>query len=510
MDARFAGSQRLGERRRRRLAVESEELQTSESPGESLPVRPGAERTVHRVAEQPPADLVPLPLQGLIPAQWWKYALGAVCQVLVGAGILAAAWQASIWSTFTGPGMTRLFSLPDPPVAAWYSGILLNLSAQLALLIWWGRSRSLTDFDGRYRLWTRTAAVWMSFGFCAVTGAHLAWSETVLHYWRPAVPQIDVLAWLVPAAATGLVFLYALNREMSDCRNSRVLLFVAAACYAAAGSLQLEFKLPLAARMRELAQVGSALLGHVALFLSMWLHARHVLHFTADPSSAPRRRLRIPRPHFRLPKFGFSRRRADSPEAEASATPEQEPARRSKSRKPRKSSAATKRTATSAAAEEQMDEPEVSGAKSPAEPVRRAPQQVAAVEPEADAYDDAPVTAEQEGFEQDCGQDLQEPLTLPPRRETSQQESARREIPRQETLRHAASRQETAEASRAEESAVAAASGTESTHDSSGDQDEDEAWTESFPKPDMRGMSKKQRRKLMQELRDKERSQRRK
>jgi hypothetical protein len=39
--------------------------------------------------------------------------------------------------------------------------------------------------------------------------------------------------------------------------------------------------------------------------------------------------------------------------------------------------------------------------------------------------------------------------------------------------------------------------------------DDDDAWTESFPKPDMRGMSKKQRRRLMQELREKERAQRR-
>jgi phytoene dehydrogenase-like protein len=39
--------------------------------------------------------------------------------------------------------------------------------------------------------------------------------------------------------------------------------------------------------------------------------------------------------------------------------------------------------------------------------------------------------------------------------------------------------------------------------------DEDESWTEPFAKPDMRGMSKKQRRKLMAELREKERAARR-
>jgi len=39
--------------------------------------------------------------------------------------------------------------------------------------------------------------------------------------------------------------------------------------------------------------------------------------------------------------------------------------------------------------------------------------------------------------------------------------------------------------------------------------DDESGWTEPFPKPDMRGMSKKQRRKRMQELREKERATRR-
>jgi len=45
----------------------------------------------------------------------------------------------------------------------------------------------------------------------------------------------------------------------------------------------------------------SALAGHISLFLSMWVHARHVLHCTPDPAARPRSRWRIPRPHFRLP-----------------------------------------------------------------------------------------------------------------------------------------------------------------------------------------------------------------
>ncbi|HTI50358.1 MAG TPA: hypothetical protein VL475_05385, partial [Planctomycetaceae bacterium] len=74
-----------------------------------------------------------------------------------------------------------------------------------------------------------------------------------------------------------------------------------------------------------------------------------------------------------------------------------------------------------------------------------------------------------------------EPLTLPPRRETS------------------ASAIDVASNSRPGQA-------SDPSHE---EEDDDDAWTESFPKPDMRGMSKKQRRRLMQELREKERAQRR-
>ncbi|HTI49413.1 MAG TPA: hypothetical protein VL475_00625, partial [Planctomycetaceae bacterium] len=329
MEARFAGSQRLGDRRRRRLAVETDDTPGSDAAGAELPAIDGFRRTAHPVPPETTRDPIALPLEGLIPVQWWKYALGALGGLLAGGGILAAGWYEPLWAKVAGQGITRLFSLREAPVAAWYSGLLLNLSAQLALLIWWGRSRSLKDFDGRYRFWTRTAGLWLLFSFCAVTGAHRAWSETVLRFAPPGVPQIESLPWLVPAAIVGLGFLVALNRELSGCRASRALLFVAALCYVAAGGLHLPLRLPLAGRVRELTLLGTALLGHLSLFLSMWLHARHVLYCTPDPSRTARGRLRIPRPHFRLPTFGMGWRRSAATDGDVpAATEPREPKRR--------------------------------------------------------------------------------------------------------------------------------------------------------------------------------------
>jgi hypothetical protein len=54
------------------------------------------------------------------------------------------------------------------------------------------------------------------------------------------------------------------------------------------------------------------LTGHVALFVSMWLHARHVLRCTAEPAPRLKSTWRIPRPHFRLPRRRLTQARSES------------------------------------------------------------------------------------------------------------------------------------------------------------------------------------------------------
>lgn len=476
MEARFAGSQRLGDRRRRRLAVETEDGSDPGLTVGELPAADGFGRTVHSAGPEATREPIALPLERLIPVQWWKYALGAFAGLLLGGGILATSWYEPLGAQLAGPGVTRLFTLPGAPVAAWFSGLLLILSAQLALIIWWGRSRSLKDFDGRYRLWTRTAGVWLLVSFCAVTGAHRAWNETVLRFVPPGVLPVESLPWLVPAAIAGIGILVVLNREMSGCRASRTVLFCAAFCYAASGGLHLPLGIPLASRVRELSLAGTALLGHLCLFLSMWLHARHVLHCTPDPSGKSKRRLRIPRPHFRLPKLGRGWKRSDSTEADASeAIGPQEPKRRGR-KVTRVDRAATKPATESASEAEPVpqrvtrridpkpEEPVISNARNPGSRM-------------AETVDDGP--AVEARLSESLGND--EPLTLPPRRES---------------LESAGDAQSLSPPDRPENSGPV-------------EGDDDDAWTESFPKPDMRGMSKKQRRRLMQELREKERAQRR-
>src|SRR5437868_6899391 len=139
MGARFAGSQRLGDRRRRRLAVETDDA-TDDRPG-VLPAPPGESRLVDcpdsKSVAGPSAFPFAVAVERFVPRQPWKYALAGLACLAVCAFLLLAGSYAVELSEIAGSGFERLFSFPDAPVAKWFSSMLLAVSGQLALLIWW-------------------------------------------------------------------------------------------------------------------------------------------------------------------------------------------------------------------------------------------------------------------------------------------------------------------------------------------------------------------------------------
>jgi hypothetical protein len=282
-----------------------DEVPENAGRADSLPAPVGTARVVDGThADSTSRDSSPafsLPIAVIIPRGWWNYLLGAMACVSLGSGLLVAGWCAPDWSPSLGPGIGRLFAFPGAPAAKWFSSLLLAISAQLALLIWWARSQSQNDFDGRYWLWIRVSGVWLVFSGCVETEAHQALCETIWHFWPRLAGARMVLGWLVPASALGVWIVAVLAREMRDCRWSRGFLFLAAGWYLIAAWLRLELAIPFSREVCSLLSEGSMLGGHVGLFLSMWVHARHVVHCTPDPAARPRSSWRIPRPHFHLP-----------------------------------------------------------------------------------------------------------------------------------------------------------------------------------------------------------------
>jgi hypothetical protein len=363
MGARFAGSQRLGDRRRRRLAVETDNLSATAGWSDSLPAPAGMMRTAqapHVVREATVGDDHSLGLAAvkIIPPEWWKYVAAATASLAITAGILLAGWRASDLAAALGAGIEGLFRFPAAPVAKWYGGVLLSLAGQLALLIWWARSQSHKDFEGRYWLWIRVACVWFILSGCVANDAQSAVRETLRHLWPEISSRTANLGWLVPTWGIGAAIVLPLAREMRGCRWSRSLLLLAAGFYLAAGGLHIAVDTAVPPAVRQVVVEASLLAGHQGLFFSMWLHARHVLYCTVDPAIPSKSRWNIPRPHFRLPRLRLKRKLRPEPRETEVPAPRvnRTPARKEPAPKPPEETEPIPRAAVPAVADDSAAE----------------------------------------------------------------------------------------------------------------------------------------------------------
>lgn len=487
MEARFAGSQRAGDRRRRRLAVGVDDYADTanpDDPGRSreLSAPAGSFRCVDSAhidrLETAPSTPLHLSLANVVPAEGWKYLVGGLLGLAFGAVVTITGCFAPELQTLAGPGISGLFALPNGRVAQWFSSFLLLLCAQLALLIWWTRSRSLEDFEGRYWLWIRTACIWIVFSGCVSIEAHSVALKTLLHIRPELSREWSNLCWMIPVATLGALLVKALVREMRGCRASRALLLLAFACQLSAAGLHLALEAVCSPSLRAiLVQVG-LLIGHVALFISMWLHARHVLHCTADPAPIPPRTWRMPRPHFRLAHFRLSPWRFMQVRLNRGRAPEpQAPLEGTKSRRKRQVREAAAETVAQAVSEP-IDKNPASQAEHPSKPRIRFDSRHPGPLQNAAPAGGAPAQADGEGGE----------------------ESGNDGSPFATGTRNTGPTESEGPAGRiVAEIAIC----------TDGSTDSEVASEEGLSKPELRGLSKKQRRRLMQELRDRERESKR-
>lgn len=287
----FAGADRAGERRRRRLAVEAEGSESTDSrnPGAGDPLERFFAATGKEAVGLSPRDC---PIINVISTQAWKHWVMGALGLSAGIGLLIAGYTHPQWAGNLGPGIPRLFKLSSSPVLAWANSSLLLIAAQIALLILWARSRSLRDFDGRYRIWGWAAATWLLLSFSVTTQAHQAWSETILFYFPWRAPGAVLWCWLVPASIWGWALALRLEQDMREDRYG-YWVFLAACLWdlTCVGLLcQREFwPQYLTPAFNQLFLAGAQFIGSLTLLLGMSLHARHVLYFSAEPPPGRRR-----------------------------------------------------------------------------------------------------------------------------------------------------------------------------------------------------------------------------
>jgi hypothetical protein len=337
----FAGAARLDERRRRRLAAEGDSSANpapENSTSQSLPAKNGGRRLLHRTAVADSATLAgePLPLAAIIPAARWRHVVQAVLAFGGAAFWLSLVHGEESIAAALQPATAQALKSVGQGGGVWYAAMLLAACAPLSLLIGWARSHSVRDFTGRYRVWTPVAGVWVLFSFCLSAGVAHPWSTWVNSFLPGDMPQRPFLVWFVPVAVVGLWAAFAVGREVWGNRTSFWILTAAGAFWLGSASLSLKIPLVSELPLQDLWRDIAAALGPVLLFVGLSFHARHVIHCNLDPSPSTGWSKWLPRPHL-WP--GANPRAASQTEPTASSASRSTRSRRTRSRTARKTSA---------------------------------------------------------------------------------------------------------------------------------------------------------------------------
>ena len=282
MSVRFAGSARLDERRRRHLATQAEtELKPRPSANKK-----SVKKEIIREDSVQNTSVTLFPVKKLISPKKWKlwlisFGLLSLCSLFLYLSHFVQT-NPDIWS----PDLIAFFSMKDGLLFRGFNSFLVLLSAQLALGIWWARSRSLKDFSGQYRTWFTVMVIGSLISFCMATDAHLVFSNTISWYWNIRFWKQELLGWVVPLLGCATAIVCSMHAEMR--RNKLSLTFFWLSMLIWGGRLAFSFDLGEEYLQEDftLAKITLFNLGSVFLFVSLLFHTQYVVHFDADPPVA--------------------------------------------------------------------------------------------------------------------------------------------------------------------------------------------------------------------------------
>lgn len=265
MNSDFAGSSSHDDRRRRRLLSEQNVSDESAAvvfvPGQIESTRN------HRY-----------PVKRIIHYRVWKIWVVSLLLVLLGGGLLYGAWLERQHDL--GQGFSFVFNAESGRIFPVASAALLFLGGQLSWLIGWARSRSLTDYGGRYRVWRYIGLFLFAVSFGVLIDADRVLNQTLAHI-HARMPWNELSwNWIIPTSGVSLILLWFCDREMRRSKLARTHLWAAVGLLA--GGLGFQF-FP-QSNTPILVEQGLILGGHISLLTSLMWFARHVCYVSAEPA----------------------------------------------------------------------------------------------------------------------------------------------------------------------------------------------------------------------------------
>ncbi|HUG19328.1 MAG TPA: hypothetical protein VMM56_10145 [Planctomycetaceae bacterium] len=265
MNSDFAGSSSHDDRRRRRLLSE-QNVSDENAAVVFVPGQIESSRN-HRY-----------PVKRIIHYRVWKLWVISLLLVLLGGGFLYGAWLERQHDL--GQGFSLVFNAETGRIFPVASAALLFLSGQLSWLIGWARSRSLTDYGGRFRVWRYIGLFLFAVSFGVLIGADRVLNQTLAHV-NARMPWNELSwNWIIPTSGVSLILLWFCDREMRRSKLGRTHLWIAVGLLA--GGLGPQFFSQLNTPI--LIEQGLVLGGHISLLMSLMWFARHVCYVSAEPA----------------------------------------------------------------------------------------------------------------------------------------------------------------------------------------------------------------------------------
>jgi len=465
MTVQFAGSRSMDERRRRRLAVAGDVAGSGSGDAE-----PGEEKSL--------PDCVPAEFCAAapwIPRSLWKlWTLTALLFIGL-ATVIAMTWRTPDFRPELAPALDPLFRGDRPRLMSYLSLIFWTVSGQLALLVGWHRSHSRLDFRGRYRVWPWAAAVMFASGLCVATDLHIGLGAIVnqLDFLPQGQPQFG---WLLPAMSLLLPIWLLMDRDVRRSLSSLILLRLTVVLFISSAAISVYGSEWIGREQLPLIESACGLIGPALLMTSLWVQGWYVAYVTPDPPVAgvwkwPKLPGAILGWLFRWLTWPFRRRVKVEPETPATGRRRKKAgegtATTTRKRKPKRKP----RTRTKVVEEEEADEEEMSEEE--------------AAEAEAEEYQEEAVEEEESYEEEEERESTPSRVTAPVSRSNNSRDAA----PRQNTPAPTAQSRQQDE---------------EDEEDSEGD---GEQWRiDGPPAEQLKGLSKRQRRNLIKQHRDQQRS----
>ena len=308
MSVQFVGARSLDARRRRRLVAPTDECAPALTAADAARLESRGLSSDCIVAVSAP----------WIPASLWKiWACGLLlAMALIGASVAAVERQ-PLRPEFE-PLSEHLLAGPRPVLVAYLSNVAWAGIVAWALLVGWYRSRSQSDFAGRYRVWTwfATLLAVVALGIGTDLGPVLA-ALAVDQQWLPG--NGGPLIWLMPLLSAALPLGLLVDRDLRRSRMTLAMFRITAGVIAATLIIPLFPGVVASAHWWHLAAVVLPATSAGLLFLTLWLQSWYVAYVCPDP---PVMVARGDRPGFVARVMGslFRRRRAE-PETDETAKP---------------------------------------------------------------------------------------------------------------------------------------------------------------------------------------------